>query len=361
MGSHPKAPSLVVINNDRIPLPELIKNDPDNILGTSVSGKFSNQLPFLFKILAAARPLSIQVHPHKAQAEEGFAREKAMGIPLDAPHRNYRDENHKPELFCAIKPTWTMKGFRRIEEIIRLMGVIEDSVQGLGIDLLRDQPDSQGLTAFFRHLMDTDRAVQARIVNIAAACAEKHAASDPAFEWVTRLNREHPEDMGVLSPLFLNLILLQSGEALHIPAGELHAYLEGAGIELMANSDNVLRGGLTPKHIDLPELTSILNFSPGETEVLRPEGKDALEVFYPVFNEEFMLSAITLHKGDLYESPYKRSVEIMICIHGHGRIRAQEGEDVLEMPQGRSVIVPAAVTRYTIEGEATVYKASVPL
>jgi len=165
----------------------------------------------------------------------------------------------------------------------------------------------------------------------------------------------------VLSPLFLNLIRLEPGEALYIPAGELHAYLEGAGIELMANSDNVLRGGLTAKHIDVHELLTILNFTYTEVDILRPEKGAGGERFYTAPAEEFSLSVISVRKGSFFESPRKRSVEMMICMDGEARVTDLGNRDVLSLTKGASMIIPAGVKQYRIEGEAIIYKAGTPL
>ncbi|MBW2609111.1 MAG: mannose-6-phosphate isomerase, class I [Deltaproteobacteria bacterium] len=362
MGAHPKAPSQVLYDGGRISLSELIQEDPEGILGPSVAAKFSSTLPFLFKVLASARPLSIQAHPNREQAEEGFARENRMKIPLDDPRRNYRDENHKPELICALSPLTVLKGFRRIEDILMLMDRVKAPGREPAIELLRVEPNAEGLKRFFLNLMTMDKEIQSRVIGQILPMAERSAVSDTASDWLIRLNKEYPGDIGVLSPLFLNLIQLQPGEAMYIPAGELHAYLEGAGIELMANSDNVLRGGLTPKHMDGPELCKLLNFTAGDTDVLSPEKRDAVEAVYPSVAEEFMLSVISLHdEGSIHKSPEERSVEIMICTEGKARVTDPGNGDILELSGGSSIIIPAAVNQYLIQGRSTIYKASVPL
>ena len=221
-------------------------------------------LPFLFKVLAAAKPLSIQAHPNRDQAREGFARENRQKISLNAFNRNYKDENHKPEIICALEPFWALKGFRRVEEIILLMDKIgiRASLEE-DLNALRRRPNQEGLKTFFRALINDGEGTADRVLREAVEQCEKLADDDPAFEWVIKLSEAYPDDIGILSPILLNLVHLQPGEAMNIPAGELHAYLEGAGIELMANSDNVLRGGLTPKYVDVSELLNILTFKRG--------------------------------------------------------------------------------------------------
>jgi mannose-6-phosphate isomerase len=176
-----------------------------------------------------------------------------------------------------------------------------------------------------------------------------------------KLADHYPEDIGVLSPLFLNLIRLEPGQAIYLDAGELHAYLEGLGIELMANSDNVLRGGLTPKHVDVPELLRTLNFKGRDVTLLEPQATGTNERIYTSPAAEFVLAVITLSAGSVYQSPPQRSVEIMICTQGNLTIAEHDSQIETELPQGASVFVPASVKRYSLKGEGTCYKAGVPL
>ncbi len=360
MGAHPKAPSQVLCNGEWISLSDLIQKNPEDILGESFAEKYSNKLPFLFKVLAAAKPLSIQAHPNRDQADQGFDRENGLEIPLNAPHRNYKDKNHKPEILCALTYFWAFKGFRKIEEIIVLLDKI--SVPALRDELisLRKQPNSEGLKKFYTALM-MSRERQRQIVNEVVTYGKKFSNDDKVFEWMIRLNQEFPGDIGVLSPILLNLVRLQPGEAIYVPAGEFHGYLEGAGIELMANSDNVLRGGLTAKHMDVPELLKILRFSYNEVDILRPHEQKTVESFYPPVSEEFVLSMISPRQGSPFESPTKRSVEMMICIEGDARVTDLGSGEILSLKKGATIIVPAAVEQYRIDGEAKIYKASVPL
>lgn len=360
MGAHPRSPSQVLWDGEWISLVQLIQRDPEGILGKSVAEKFSNKLPFLFKVLAAAKPLSIQAHPNREQAREGFQRENGLKISLNAPNRNYKDENHKPEIICALKPFWALKGFRKIEEIIALLDIIGAPALKNQLLHLKRQSDREGLKGFFTHLMMQERERQSRIVNEVIGCSEKYSGAGPEFEWVNKLNREYPGDIGVLSPLFLRMVRLQPGEAMYIPAGELHAYLEGAGIELMASSDNVLRCGLTAKHMDASELLKILNFTSNKMDILRPERQESGESIYPTAGEEFMLSVISLRGDSIFESPGKRGVEMMICIEGDFQVTDLGSGDPLSLVKGSSIIIPAGVERYRIEGEGTIYKASVP-
>ncbi|MGD8755211.1 MAG: mannose-6-phosphate isomerase, class I [Desulfobacterales bacterium] len=360
MGAHPKAPSLAYHNGQWISLQQLIAQYPENILGKKVAKQFNNRLPFLFKVLAAAKPLSIQAHPNRKQAQSGFQRENAQKIPLDAANRNYRDNNHKPECICALTPFWALSRFRRIPKILSYLQQL--NVRQLN-DLLTDfkrQPTTQGLQQFYTSLLSLKQDQQKRIVDETLQNARHMAAEHAEFEWLLKLADHYPEDIGVLSPIFLNLICLEPGQALYLDAGELHAYLEGLGIELMANSDNVLRGGLTPKHVDVPELLQVLNFEDRDITLLASETSVENELIYPSPTAEFILSVITLKNNSVYQSPRQRNVEIIICTEGQMTIADRDLQTEISLPQGASVIVPASVKRYSLKGKGICYKAGVP-
>jgi len=361
MGAHPHSPSMVKWGNRLISLENLIMERPDDILGKTVSKRFNGRLPFLFKVLAAAKPLSIQAHPGLDRAISGFERENRRRIPLNSSRRNYRDNNHKPELICALRPFWALKGFRKIDEMINYLEILQVSLLKPHIAALRREPGPEGLKTFFSSFMTMEREKQHIAVSEAAAAAKKQEGDDPVLSWVTRLHQAYPGDVGVLSPLILNAVLLKPGEGMVLPAGELHAYLEGAGIELMANSDNVIRGGLTPKHIDVHELLEIVNFTPAEPEILKPQPGKAVEKIYVTVTEEFQLSVIVIKEGLHFESLRHRAVEIMICMEGNAIITEQGGGDVLRLRKGQSILIPASVPLYRMKGEATIYKATVPV
>jgi mannose-6-phosphate isomerase len=361
MGAHPKAPSQVLYNGLSKSLLEVIDENPEKILGKETAEKFSGRLPFLFKVLAATKPLSIQAHPNREQARNGFARENEQGIPLDAANRNYRDDNHKPEIICALTPFWALNGFRKVSEILELVEKTQTPILAETLLNLRDRPDQTGLKQFFYHLMTMEKKEQRQIVAKAVGFAEKQVDEDPVWTWVIRLNQEYPGDIGVLSPTFLNLVQLEPQQAMYLPAGELHAYLEGVGIELMANSDNVLRGGLTPKHIDVQELLTILSFTGGELNILRPEKLESGEAVYPTKAAEFVLFVIQVSATAPFRSSRNRSVEIVICTEGEARVTDLSDGAITHLTKGTSIIVPAAMEQYRIEGQATLYKATVPV
>ncbi len=360
MGAHPKAPSMAEYDGQTISLTDLIRSYPEDILGKTAAEKFANQLPYLFKVLAAAQPLSVQAHPNREQAIRGFARENALGIPFNDPKRNYKDANHKPECLCAVTQFWGLSGFRRISDMIGLMESVCGSLLKTELDILRNTPDSRGLKQFFQSLMTLPEDQKKDIIRTAVAESEKHLEDRRAFRWVIDLYAEYPNDIGILSPLFLNVVCLDPGQAMFLSSGEPHAYLDGLGIEFMANSDNVLRGGLTPKHIDVPELLEILTFEPKDTNVLLPEKISESESVYPCPAEEFVLSVISIETPRQEIAFDVQSVQILLCTEGKALITDADKHRI-SIGKGMSVIVPASVARYTIKGKAKFYKASVPV
>ena len=364
LGAHPNASSWALIDNIQIPLNVLINMDPEAALGFTIAHRFSNSLPFLMKVLAAAKPLSIQAHPNKEQAIEGFSRENLKRIPLDSLERNFKDQNHKPELICALTAFQALKGFRRNRDIIGLMDSVGAPFSDLNIDLLRKQSEREGLKDFFTSLLTMDKERHNIVIEKIIRKVNNIQTPEPAFEWMKRLYFEYPGDIGVLSPLFLNVVSLKPSEAMYINSGELHSYLEGAGLELMANSDNVIRGGLTSKRVDIKELIDILKFVPHKPRIILPEDVGNNEAVYHTGNDEFILSVITLKgggEGSIYYGPDRRSAEIIICTEGNARvedIRRREGFDI---SKGISLFIPASVEGYTINGASTIYKAAAPL
>ena len=354
MGAHPKAPSEVEVDGKWMRLDELISIEPKAILGKKVADKFGNQLPFLFKIIAAEKPLSIQAHPNKEQAINGFERENKLGIPLDAPERNYKDKNHKPEVLCAITRFEALKGFRSIEEIVSLFKKAVPNSLKEEINLL----EREGLRSFFSAIMGLKAEKKEDAISELLNSSEK-MKNDPVFSLVLRLNNYFPKDIGIFSPLILNMYVLEPGEAIFLPAGELHAYIKGVGIELMANSDNVLRGGLTHKHIDVEELLNILRFEPSRVQKLKPVSVGKMELIYPTPVEEFILHKIRLKEGEEFSSDEDRSVEIMIVIEGNAEISSATAK-YMELKKGDSVLIPSVMPKYFLKGDATIYKATVP-
>jgi mannose-6-phosphate isomerase len=360
MGTHPKGPSMVVAGDDRVPLQQLIDRQPIDILGRYVVRRFGHVLPFLFKVLAAAQPLSIQAHPSKRRAIEGFNRENREGKALDAPDRNYRDDNHKPEIICALTPFWGLNGFRPPAEAADLLTPVCPQDLNHALQHLKTH-QGRGMKTFFEAMMTLSADARKSAAREVLCKARPLAGTSPIFRWMVELARAYPADMGVLSPALLNLVCLEPGQAMYLPAGQLHAYLDGVGIELMANSDNVLRGGLTPKHIDVPELLSVVRFEETAIQILDPMPVGPAESGYDCPAEEYSLTVIRPANGQPYVSPAVRSVEMLLCTAGEGRIEAGGQGERLTMKKGDSFLIPAGLPSYAIGGNVIVYRAAVPL
>ncbi len=282
LGAHPGDPShLVGRDGRRTSLLDAVRADPEGLLGADRSAKWSGNLPYLLKVLAADEPLSLQAHPSAAQAAEGFARENAAGIPVDAPTRNYRDASHKPELICALTEFHALVGFREIAADPRAAARAGRRRAGPARRAAGGAAGRRGPARPVHHV-DHASAVGARPRGAraadGAACGSPRQGGEFAREarMALELSERYPGDAGVLAALLLNLVVLAPGEALYLPAGNLHAYLSGAGVELMANSDNVLRGGLTSKHVDVAELLRVLDFTPRTPPVLHGVGRRRL-------------------------------------------------------------------------------------
>jgi len=360
MGAHPKAPSRVELPNGTLSLDRFIDADPTGVLGIETAHRFGNRLPFLFKILAAARPLSIQAHPDLEQARQGFARENARGIDIQAPERNYRDANHKPECICALTDYWALNGFRQPGDIAgRLRDLCPVSLQAV-VDQTLKNGDGAGLRRFFEIMMTLDAETCRRVVSEALGNLETLPDNDAAGTWIRNLQADYPYDIGVLSPAILNLVCLKPGEAMYLPAGQLHAYLEGVGVELMANSDNVLRGGLTPKHVDVEELLRVLNFTVSPLDILTPEPVSKTEKVYRTPAAEFTLSVIDTAPGRPHTGREHEGLQILLCTAGQAVMFRQAASEKIAVRKGTCLLVKAAAEPFRIEGAATFYKAAVP-
>ncbi|MDY6792457.1 MAG: mannose-6-phosphate isomerase, class I [Thermodesulfobacteriota bacterium] len=359
MGAHPKASSMVTYQGKSISLLELISQYPEDILGKNIAKEYNHQLPFLFKVLAAAKPLSIQAHPSHLQAREGFKRENELNISKDSPKRNYKDDNHKPECICALTDFLALNGFRKTCDMLSFMKKVCSNSLGKELNELEKKQDADGLKQFFKSFMTLDEKRKNRVLNETLYNAKKIAKSDPAFEWMVKLAKEYPQDIGILSPAMLNLVCLKPGEAMFLFSGELHAYLDGLGIELMANSDNVLRGGLTSKHVDIPELLKVVNFAERDIEILQCEKNNTAECTYASMAKEFMLSVISVDSTKNFTSQAVKSAEILLCTDGQATITDSGNNETIYLKKGKSIIVPASVSMYHITGKAVIYKASV--
>ncbi|WP_406183118.1 mannose-6-phosphate isomerase, class I [Streptomyces sp. NBC_01006] len=347
MGAHPGAPSRLDRGAGETTLADVIAADPERELGAAAVTKFGPRLPFLLKLLAAGAPLSLQVHPDLEQAEAGYADEEHRGIPADAAHRNYKDPNHKPEMICALTPFDGLCGFRPPLEAAELLeGLGVDSLKPYA-DLLRAHPEEAALREMLTAVLTADRAEMARTVAEAGAAIERLGGPYAPY---APLVHHYPGDPGVIAAMLLNHVRLQPGEAMFLGAGVPHAYLDGLGVELLANSDNVLRAGLTPKHVDVPELLKIVRFEPGDPAVQRPEGNG--EEVYEAPIDEFRLSRFALAPGAAPHLLPDAAPQILLCTAG----RPKAGEVTLS--PGESVFVPAG-EKVELSGIGTVFRATV--
>jgi mannose-6-phosphate isomerase len=363
MGAHPVCPSLLAQPSKPISLLDWINAAPLEVLGSSVVERYGSILPFLFKVLAASKPLSIQVHPNRYHAARGFKEEEAKCVPYDAPERNYKDACHKPELLCALEPMWALQGFRTPVEIMeRLKELKLSELRSQLIEHLEQaRSEEEGLRNMFEMLMTLPTQTQREYVSRAIEVVEGRACDSYTYEWLVKLHKFYAGDIGILSPIFLNLLQLRPGEAIYQRSGVIHTYLEGVGLELTANSDNVLRAGLTNKHIALPELLEAAHFQPHKPICIAPQSISPQETVYFTPASEFVLYRISVHDTRTYFSPTNRSIEILFCTEGSGLITHAQSQTRYYLRPGASFVVPASIRQYTLEGNATVFRATVPL
>ncbi|HYS77879.1 MAG TPA: mannose-6-phosphate isomerase, class I [Candidatus Dormibacteraeota bacterium] len=372
MGAHPSAPSGVGWTT----LDEVIAAAPERALGVDCAGRFGGRLPFLLKVLSAEKALSIQVHPSRAQAQAGYAAENARGLAADDPARNYVDDWPKPELLCALTPFEVAAGLRppsdasallsalEVDELKPLAAGLTDPSANLGADLgaalaaILEWPDPRPLVA-----------------SVVAACQRLADAGGPhadACAAAVRVAADHPGDIGVVALLLMRHAVLQPGQAVFMPAGGLHAYLRGTGIELLANSDNVVRSGLTGKHIDVPELLKLLDPSV-DVPVLSPRPlADGIATF-DTPAPEFRLYLIDLPASPAPSPPASASPalaslapalalpatgpRVLLCLDGACTLRAETGQE-LDLTRGDSCFIPFADGPIHATGQARLIQAT---
>jgi mannose-6-phosphate isomerase len=357
MGAHPSAPSQVVTPEGRVSLESLIEGDPSSWLGSSLG---EQRLPFLLKLLAAEQPLSLQAHPSLEQARAGFEEDERLGVPFGSPARRYKDRSHKPELLYALTPFQALCGFRKAKDSLRLLEELRvPELEGY-VTVLDQHPEEGALRHIFAELMALAKAPREKLVSATVAACAGRAAAGSAFArsmaWAVKLNHLYPGDAGVVSQLLLNLVELEPGQAVFLPAGNLHAYLGGVGIELMANSDNVLRGGLTPKPVHAEELLKVLSFAPGEPNLVEPEQQSPAERVFRTPAEEFELSHVELNQ-QTFQGP-TRSIEIWLCVEGGGELSGPTAAP-LPLQKGTSAVVSADTGRVELSGTGTFFRAQV--
>jgi mannose-6-phosphate isomerase len=359
MGAHPSAPSRVVRGDGETTLDALIADDPAGELGPEVAGRFGGRLPFLLKVLAAQKALSIQLHPDREQAQAGFAAEEARGVPRNARERVYVDDWPKPEILCALTPFEVLAGLRPAPQAA-------DVLDGLGVEELNDlvhalrsapEPATVGRVLAILlgwpdgHSRDT---LVKHVLKGTAKAAERGGEYKAAYEAAGRIAADHPDDVGVVCSLLMNHAMVEPGQALFMAAGGVHAYIRGTGVELMANSDNVIRAGLTPKHIDIPELVRVLDPAvPVPILTARRTGPGVEEFDTPV--PEFRLRRLTPDGASL-DVPAPGLPRILLCVDGEAVVSA--GGRSLTIVRGQSCYLSARDATATVSGEALLFLAS---
>jgi mannose-6-phosphate isomerase len=362
LGAHEKAPSKIILEDgSTVHLDKFIAEYPQKALGPRAALQYG-RLPYLLKALDVEKPLSIQVHPTKLEAEAGFERENKLGIPLGAPERNYKDANHKPELMVALSDFWLLHGFlpeaelgnvlRRVPEFHVLLGVFENG----------------GYAGLYKHVMNLPSeevdAILAPLAKRIRMKAETGGLQESCADyWMARIvadRRTNSCDRGVFSIYFFNLVKLRTGQAIFQDAGIPHAYLQGQNIEVMANSDNVLRGGLTEKHVDVSELLRTVIFEGVRPGVIEGTPKDnPLEAYYEAPTQDFRLSRIDLEKGEPYVNS-TQSIEIVLIMDGEAAIDSDRKHLSLSRGQSAVVFAETAFQMTALTDEAALFRVSLP-
>lgn len=343
MGAHPKSSSKIEDASGNVrALRDVIEADKTALLGNAVADRFG-ELPFLFKVLCADQPLSIQVHPNKKASELGFAKENAAGIPLDAAERNYKDPNHKPELVFALTPFLAMNAFREFSEIVSLLQPVAGAHTAIAHFL--ETPDAASLSQLFASLLNMQGDEKSHALAILKTALDSQQGEP--WQTIRVISEFYPDDSGLFSPLLLNVVKLNPGDAMFLFAETPHAYLQGVALEVMANSDNVLRAGLTPKYIDIPELVANVKFvAKPAADLLTQPVKNGAELDFPIPVEDF---AFSLHDLSHTETTVaQESAAILFCVEGEAVLN--KGEQRLVLKPGESAFIAANESPITISG-----------
>jgi mannose-6-phosphate isomerase len=362
MGAHPSAPSRVITAEGETGLDQFIAADADVLLGPTVVSRFGTSLPYLLKILAAEHPLSLQVHPDIEQARRGYASEEAARIPLDAPRRNYRDRNHKPELVCALTPFEALCGFRPALLVVELLKSLDAPLAKQLYTVLTAQPTSDGIRMVLTQLLAPSTRPRAdEVLRVAQMCAARLAQGSlypTADRVVVMLADAYPGDPGVVTSLLLNALTLQPGDAMFVPAGSVHAYLHGMAIEVMASSDNVLRAGLTLKHVDVDELLSTVSYDAAPPTLIAPQVVNAATKVFRAPVDDFELSLTAVEDEKVHALP-GGGPRILLCLDGVVTLTSS-GRGATTLATGESLFAPASDGGLTARGRGSVVQAYVP-
>jgi mannose-6-phosphate isomerase len=361
LGAHDNAPSTLITAKGEEPLNTFLNLDLTNNLGDDIAQKFG-RLPFLFKVLDVHDMLSIQVHPTKIEAEKGFKYENDLGIPLTASNRNYKDDNHKPEIMVALSEFWLLHGFLTEDKLLQILETIPE------FNSLVTVFKTGGYFGLYKEVMEQSKekvnAILQPLIDriLPLYKADKLSKSSPDY-WAAKAVDSSDDasilDKGIYSIYFFNIVRVDKGEAVFQDAGIPHAYLEGQNMELMANSDNVLRGGLTPKHVDVKELLKHVFFEETIPNIMQGElQKDGMERIYKSPAPDFELSQIKLEDNETYTSTSK-TAQVLIVIEGS--VVIIESETSLSLKKGDSAILMAASSyQITANSKSILYKATAP-
>ena len=362
MGAHEKAPSQFLhADGTTIALNDLIKEQPEKTLGSHIARRYG-RLPFLLKVMDVREMLSIQVHPTKSEAEIGFARENDMGIPLDAPQRNYKDDNHKPELEVALSDFWLLYGLRPENQLQEVLNQIPE------FHPLKPIFARGGYFELYKYVMEIPQEVVNSLLRplveriLQKYNAGKLEASSPDYWAAKTIQGKQGEnyDRGIFSIYFFNLVRLKPGQATFQGAGVPHAYLQGQAIEIMANSDNVIRGGLTPKHIDVQQLLRLTIFKGITPQII--EGRQCdnpCEISYEAPCPDFCLSKISLNKSDLYENT-AFSIEMLLLLNGEAMLTADNKQQLVKKGECMVVFAGEHYRMRSMSEDTLLFRASIP-
>lgn len=359
LGAHPTAPSTAHTPGGTAPLDEVIATDAAMQLGHRVHSQFG-RLPYLLKLLAPARPLSMQVHPSPEMAQAGFREEESRGVPLTDPSRSFKDQYHKPEMVYALSRFEGLVGFRTKDQVHCLLSRLDGPVKA-ALDTLSVATGNASLQDALRQLLQLS---PTEVDDVVAACRDRAATSTDAeertaYSTVDELARCYPGDVGAVVSLLLNRVVLEPGQLVFLGDGIPHAYLSGFGLELMANSDNVLRLGLTSKHLDSNAMLEALDFASSGYDVASSPTGAMTHVFSPPVRE-FALSISRLKHADGPHTLPGDGPRVLICVEGTVQATTHGEPLGLGLNRGESIFIPAADGALTVIGSGTVAQAFVP-
>ncbi len=358
-GAHQRASATLEVSTGDVALRDYIQREGAHVLGADLAGRFGLELPFLLKLIAPAAPLSLQVHPSSEQAALGWLREERAGLDIDAPSRSFRDHNHKPEMVYALSSFEAVSGFRTPRRALEILDGLHAPLVEKTIERLRHGASSQGMRSAFEYVLlgARDRAHDVGMVveQIRDRLRRGDSPSEHTDAIALRIADHYPDDRGILASLLLNPVTLSAGEAMYVPAGCVHAYLSGLAVEVMASSDNVVRAGMTPKHVDARTLLDIIDVRPAPPIRLAPErSRPGVEVFYaPV--EDFEMAVITV-AGNAIELGGS-GPRVVLAIEGKTAI-VQSGKRLV-LTSTEAVFVSDR-ENVSVSGHGRVVRASVP-